>query len=679
MKKITFIFLLSLFFSVNCSFAQVNNTTEVILFGKKQIIKKGSFIRCATTEYEEYLKSKNPNRLSTSEFEQWIAPKITIEKEKRKNTSKVLQQNEVIIIPVVVHIIHNGDIIGANENILDQQVASQIQVLNEDFRRKAGTPGFNTNPVGADVEIEFALAKRDPFGVLSNGINRVNLGQESWSTDEINNSVKPQTQWNPEKYLNIWIVKFTADDLLGYAQFPSASTLPGINTNEGPANTDGVVIGYAFFGSSSYFPGGTYVTDYDKGRTTSHEVGHWLGLRHIWGDGGCDVDDFCADTPNAGHKNEGCPTGVDSCPDPGLDMVENYMDYTNDACMNIFTVDQKTRMITVMNNSTRRVSLKTSDALVPGTTFANDAMTMIVNLNINCSKNFSPIIKITNKGNSSLTQASIRYGIDNQNLQTYNWTGNLANNESQDITLNSLSTTEGNHNFSCTIISTNGTTDQNASNNNSTVNFDVTNSLDYSSNTVNFSLQLDRYGTETTWKLTNTAGTILYEGNPYEDTVVADPLPDPINISFNLPSNDCYTFTIFDSQNDGICCDYGAGSYVLSTPSGDIIATGGAFEGAESTKFSINKPLSNDEFKDLNSAYLYPNPTSNILNIVVENKLETPDTYSVINSLGQIIKSKKIESEDDLHVNVSNLTQGIYFLKLSKNKSEMTTIRFIKK
>lgn len=680
MKKITFILILSLFFSANYSFAQEKSTTEVILFGKKQIIKKGSYIRCATTEYEEYLKSKNPNRLSTTEFEQWIAPKITIEKQKIKNTSKKLNQNAVITIPVVVHIIHNGDIIGVDENIFDQQVISQIQVLNEDFRKKTGTPGFNTNPVGADVEIEFALAKRDPSGVLSNGINRINLGQESWSTDEVNNSVKPQTQWNPEKYLNIWVVKFADVDFLGYAQFPSTSGLSGLNADEGSANTDGVVIGYAFFGSSSHFPGGTYVTGYDKGRTSSHEVGHWLGLRHIWGDGDCSVDDFCEDTPNAGHKNEGCLTGVDSCPEsPGLDMVENYMDYSEDACMNIFTANQKTRMVTVMNNSIRRASLKSSDALIPGVTFTNDAMTMIVNLNINCSKNFSPVIKITNKGSSSLTQASIQYGIDNQNLQTYNWTGNLANNESQDITLNSLTTTEGNHNLGCTITSANGTTDQNTSNNNNTVNFDITNTLDYTSNTVNFSLQLDRFGTETKWKLINTAGTILYQGGPYTDTVSPEPLPNPINISFNLPSNDCYTFTIVDSQGDGICCKYGTGAYTLKTPTDEVIASGATFEGAESTKFSINKLLSTDQFNGFNSIYLYPNPTSNILNIAVENKLNTPDTYSVINSLGQIIKSKKIESEDDFHINVSNLAQGIYFLKFSKNKSETTTVRFIKK
>ena len=242
MKKTTFLLLLSLFLIINWTFAQQTNLQEVVLFGKKQLIKQGSVIRCASTEYEEYLKSNNPDRLSTNEFEQWITPKI-LERKKKENAPKGFKTNAVIRIPVVVHVIHNGDILGVDENIPDAQVASQIQVLNEDFRRKADTPGFNTNPVGADVEIEFELAKRDPAGIVSDGINRVNLGQESWSTTEINNTLKPQTQWNPEKYLNIWVVKFTGTDLLGYAQFPSASGLPGIASNEGPATTDGVVIG----------------------------------------------------------------------------------------------------------------------------------------------------------------------------------------------------------------------------------------------------------------------------------------------------------------------------------------------------------------------------------------------------------------------------------------------------
>lgn len=675
MKKITFLIFL---FTINWTFAQVNTTNEVLLFGKKKIIKQGSVIRCASTEYEEYLKSKNPNIVSTSEFEQWLSPKIALEKKNKTNAAKGLKTNAIITIPVVVHVIHNGDVLGINENIFDEQVESQIRVLNEDFRRKSGTPGFNSNPVGADIEIEFALAKRDPSGVLSNGINHVNLGQESWSTTDIDDIVKPQTQWNPDKYLNIWLVNLSRTDLLGYAQFPSTSGLSGLNTSEGAASTDGVVIGYKFFGSSDYFANGTYASNYDKGRTTSHEVGHWLGLRHIWGDGGCDVDDFCTDTPNAGQQNEGCPTNIDSCPNsPGMDMVENYMDYTFDACMNIFTADQKTRMITVMNNSIRRASLKTSDALTPGVIFTNDATTMIVNFNINsCSSTFAPTIKIVNKGSATLTKVSFTYGIDNMNLQVYNWTGNLGNNESQDITLNSLTTSGGNHNFSSTIISANRTTDQNSANNTETLNFDIV--KNYANNTVNFTLQTDRYGTETTWKLTNSAGTVLYEGGPYTDSEETSPLPAPIKTSFNLTSNDCYIFTITDTEEDGICCDYGNGSYTITTPTGEIIATGGEFGAGESKSFRIGSSSIVDA-ENLNSVYLYPNPTSNILNVVIENKLETPEAYAIINTLGQIIKSKKIESTDDLQINVSNLSQGIYFLKLSKSQSETKTIRFIKK
>ncbi len=674
MKKITFFFLLSLFLIVNYTFAQENGNHEVELFGKKQILKNGGIIRCASTEYEVYLKSKNPNRFSTNDFEKWIAPKIILEKKKKENESKGLRTMAVITIPVVVHIIHNGDVLGKDENIFDEQILSQIQVLNEDYRKKINTPGFNTNPVGADTEIEFALARRDPAGVLTNGINRVNLGKESWLTSEIDAEVKPKTQWNPEKYLNIWVVKLSSTEVLGYAQFPSASGLNGLDADEGDAVTDGVVIGYSYFGSSTYFPAGTYSNFYDKGRTTSHEIGHWLGLRHIWGDGDCTVDDFCLDTPNSGQSNEGCPTNVDSCPSsPGLDMVENYMDYTDDACMNIFTNDQKTRMLTVINNSTRRAVLKTSDALMPGTVFVNDAAITISNLNISaCSKTFAPTIKIVNKGSAPLTKATINYGIDSLTSRTYNWTGNLANNEAQEITLNNLTTTEGNHTFTALIGNVNTTTDQNIGNNSNIVNFDIT--KNYSSTIVNLALQLDEYGSETTWKLTDANGNILYQGGPYRDTAT---IPAPINTSFNLANNSCYTFTIFDSEQDGFCCQYGNGSYTLSTHTNEIIATGGKFTDQKANSFIIGK-LATDLLTDLNVAYLYPNPASNILNIVSENKQSTPDSYTLINILGQIIKSKKIERKEDFQINISSLSQGVYFLKLSKNDSEIKTLRFLK-
>ena len=171
----------------------------------------------------------------------------------------------------------------------------------------------------------------------------------------------------------------------------------------------------------------------------------------------------------------------------------------------------------------------------------------------------------------------------------------------------------------------------------------------------------------------------MYQGGSYDDSATeSGPLPALITATFDLPSNDCYTFTIVDSQDDGICCKYGTGSYSLKTPSGAIIAAGGDFGAIETTKFS-NNSLATNEFESESSVYLYPNPTSTVLQIAVENKFGIPENYTIINTLGQIMNAKKIDSEADLKINVSNLEQGIYFLKLTKNQSETKTIRFIKK
>lgn len=322
-------------------------------------------IRCHSTTYEQHLNEKNKGRATSSEFENWLSNKI----EAAKNTARGTQAT-LIKIPVVVHVIHNGDAYGTGENIKDEQVLSQIQVMNEDYRRMLNTPGYNTNAVGADVEVEFCLAKTDPQGKLTNGIHRVNLGIEAFQEADVEGNMKPNTIWNPDEYLNMWTCRFTGDldSVLGYAQFPSNSGLGGLEVDGGLATTDGVIAAYNTFGSSTIFPGGVYNAPYDKGRTMTHEVGHWLGLRHIWGDGtSCTSNnDFCNDTPVAKGENYGCPTGKDSCPTKtGKDMIENYMDYTDDTCMNVFTNDQKTRIRTVLANSPRRKTLAASTKCSP--------------------------------------------------------------------------------------------------------------------------------------------------------------------------------------------------------------------------------------------------------------------------------------------------------------------------
>ncbi len=245
----------------------------------------------------------------------------------------------VITIPVVVHVVHNT----TAENISDAQILSQINVLNQDFRR--------TNPdanglwsQAADTEIAFCLATVDPSGNPTTGITRTYTTRTSFSSSGNYmkfNSTGGKDAWPAGSYLNIWVCDLSSG-LLGYAQFPGGS-----------ASTDGVVCDYAYFGTI-----GTATAPFNLGRTATHEVGHWLNLRHIWGDGGCSVDDFVSDTPVSDAPNYGCATGHVSC--STVDMVQNYMDYSDDACMNLYTAGQKARMRALFSSGGARASLLTS-------------------------------------------------------------------------------------------------------------------------------------------------------------------------------------------------------------------------------------------------------------------------------------------------------------------------------
>ena len=301
---------------------------------------------CFTDDMERKLQEKYPDRMSTHDFERKLAAVI------RQNPTARMSE-EIYRIPTIVHVVHNGEQVGTDANITEAQVLSQFDILNEDFRRLGN--GFNEHEAGADVFVEFYPVTLDPDGIPLDepGINRIDGEEDFWGQSAIETNLKPNTIWDPERYFNIWVVNFGGDleGVLGYAQFPSLSGLAGLNEDGGPAETDGIVVGYQFFGNT-----GNVQAPFDLGRTTTHEVGHWLGLRHIWGDGGCEVDDFCDDTPNAGGPNYGCSEN-DSCTGDGPDMIENYMDYTDDACMNIFTLDQKARIRAVLEVSPRRNTL----------------------------------------------------------------------------------------------------------------------------------------------------------------------------------------------------------------------------------------------------------------------------------------------------------------------------------
>jgi PKD repeat protein len=311
-------------------------------------------IRCATMEQDSINRVRFPQRGQLNDFEDQIQLKIQ-EITARSKSGKT--KAEIIKVPIVVHIVHNGEPVGSGTNISQAQVQAQIEVLNEDFRRKVGTPGFNNNSVGADIEIEFCLSPVDVNGatLTEPGIHRVKGNQASWSRNQIDGTLKPSTIWNPNLFFNIWTVKFGGPDsnLLGYAQFPDNSNLAGLNSIGGPGTTDGVVVQYSSFGSvdKGSFP--VMQAPYNKGRTLTHEIGHFLGLRHIWGDGACG-NDFVDDTPTQQNESRGCAANKIGCDGNTPAMVQNYMDYSDDACMNIFTKGQKTRIRAVMELSPRR-------------------------------------------------------------------------------------------------------------------------------------------------------------------------------------------------------------------------------------------------------------------------------------------------------------------------------------
>lgn len=320
----------------------------------------------------------------------------------------------VYTIPVIIHVIHGGQAVGTFPNLAQGQLNSQIQVLNDDF---AGV-GYNISnyPANAftawatnttiaaaskdglgrikiaNTGVTFCLALKDTLGntLAEPGIHRVNystitapLTGTFTSKDPanavyntsgkfqgfINGYIKPNTIWNVSKYMNLWVTdEQAAVGLLGYATFPPLSTLVGIPGGTGTSTSDGFWSWAGCFGSKVLYPAGTYATGYDLGRTCTHEIGHWVGLRHIWGDGTC-ATDYCNDTPPASASNfVNCPTTYPyksgSCAGPPSnapngEMFQNFMDYSYDCAMFMFTEDQRTRLQVAMANSPYRKFLGT--------------------------------------------------------------------------------------------------------------------------------------------------------------------------------------------------------------------------------------------------------------------------------------------------------------------------------
>lgn len=276
-----------------------------------------------------------------------------------EHPNEIRSSAPLLTIPVVVHVLYKT----TTQNISNAQIYSQIAILNQDYRRlnpdTINTPvGFDS--IGADIQVEFCLATVDPQGNPTDGITRTSTtgGQlfgffSPLFEDAKYDSLGGKDAWPTDQYLNIWVCEMIPG-LLGYAQFPG-----------GVAATDGVVISYQSFGNI-----GTVAAPSTLGRTTTHEVGHWMGLFHIWGDDqDCTGSDSIPDTPNATvASSSDCQVTRNSCSNEDIfwgindpnDMVQNYMDYSHDSCMNMFTLGQKARMLSFMYTDSSRFALFTS-------------------------------------------------------------------------------------------------------------------------------------------------------------------------------------------------------------------------------------------------------------------------------------------------------------------------------
>ena len=295
----------------------------------------------------------------------------------------------VITIPVVFHIVWRSGY--PVENISDAQVMSQLTVMNADFA-KLNTDTSNVPalfaPMAADCEIRFCLAQRSPAATPTNGIVHYQSSRTTaWGTnDGVKSAFAP---WDPTRYLNIWVCNI-GSGILGYAQFPGGSMA-----------TDGVVIDYRYLGTN-----GTATAPFHLGRTVTHEVGHWLNLRHIWGDSTCGSD-LVGDTPIHTTSNSGCPLfpKINSCSgQSNTEMTMNFMDYSDDECMYMFSSGQKARMRALFSSGGVRESLLSSDGCQP--VYATSCP---VPSGLNVTGISSGSAKISWNSTSTVSSFSVRY------------------------------------------------------------------------------------------------------------------------------------------------------------------------------------------------------------------------------------------------------------------------------
>lgn len=615
---------------------------------------------CGTMPHLHEMEQNDPGTIQRmqnieKETEQWV------------KTNSGNKFAAVVTIPVVVHVVYNT----TAQNISEAQIISQINVLNADFRKLNSDISLLPSVfsgLAADCEIQFCLAQRDPNGNATTGIVRKSTTVTSFSSnDNIKRAANGGSDaWPSSSYLNIWVGNLSGG-LLGYAQFPG-----------GTASTDGVVCLYSAFGNT-----GTVSAPFHKGRTTTHEIGHWLNLRHIWGDATCGNDQV-SDTPTQQTANTGCPNfpKVTCSNGPNGDLHMNYMDYSDDACMYMFTSGQKARMLASLN--TTRASLLTSQGCVPPTAGT---------CNVPSGLSASSITTTTATLNWAAVSGANNYSVQYKATSSATWIAGSATGTSLAVSgLTANTAYEFQVRANCTTSSSAYSTSSNFTTSAAACT-DV-----YEANNSRAKAKSIPVNTNITAKITTATD---------KDWFIFSTVAGSTNIKVvldQLPLD--YDLTLYNSSGSQLAISQLGGTTTetiirntstAATYYAKVMGYSGAFITTSCYNLRVNTSGSSFRSSDLteyvegnvnvekvnsNSSFVvFPNPVQDILQM---NFISDESSFAVVtlmDLMGKVIETKTIEAVDGLNnteMNTSQLENGIYILKLTQD-DETQVRKFIVK
>ncbi|MFT4985679.1 MAG: PKD repeat protein [Flavobacteriales bacterium] len=546
------------------------------------ILLNVSSLAAQGTQVKTLFSIKNKKTISPECFSDELHTKLMTNDVKYKERHEALEEsiqksvanggankNSILTVPLVVHVIHTGEVEGTGTNISDEQVLSAVAALNEDYRK---APGSNGDGAGVDSEIEFCLAVRDPNGNPTSGIVRVDgsfvtnyategisIGQGSGATET---TIKALSKWPKADYYNIWIVNEIDDNdggsgVQGYAYFSSAS-----------AAVDGSVILYNAFGTVGNLKGYT-----NMNRTTTHELGHAFNLYHSFEGESCDETDCSTsgdrvcDTPPT-SLNTSCASA--SCTGA---ILENYMDYTSQTCKDMFTDGQKTRMRATLTGA--RGSLLESEGCTPVSQFDAGLVEVVNPTGNNCSQSITPTVRVRNFGSTTINSLNITYSMDGGSTSTFNYSGTIDDGETVAIDLPVMNVSIGSHSLSVTVSSPNGQQDEFAGNDQGSSSFSVV-----TGSTLTVTVKQDVYGSDTSWELFDNSGNVIASDGPF-----ANGESGVFHVVDVCMAEGCYTFSIYDSYGDGLI---GSAYYEVSDSEQGLIVTGSDYSTEETTTFCLD-------------------------------------------------------------------------------------------